>query len=204
MRYYAEIERQLGRRLEALKRVRLLRECRIEAKADGTGFKLVGFAGAGFFADYENIYRRKLALASPQHHDHEPLIVLAEFRRRLGHEQHEFPPKEVAYARELLLRYGESAVRDLMDFAIEQATQTKFPMQWFGALNLYESKWHAKWQQRAKVQERQAAVAACRACNEAGMLEFEDSTVTPCPHEPEKIAFIHRHKPIRGYCGASA
>jgi hypothetical protein len=188
MRYYAEIERQLGKRLEALKRVRLLRECRIEAKADGTGFKLVAYAGSGFFADYENIYHRKLALALPYSSEPEPLIILAEFHRRLGHDQHEFPPKEVAFARELLLRYGEEAVRDLIDFAIAQAKQTKFPMQWLGALNLYEGKWQAQRQQRAKVRERQGAIAACTACNEVGMLEFEDSTVGECPHDASKLA----------------
>ena len=75
-------------------------------------------------------------------------------------------------------------------------------MQWLGALNLYEGKWQAQRQQRAKVRERQAAIAACKACNEAGMLEFEDSTVGECPHDASKLAIIHRHKPIRGYRGA--
>jgi Replication initiator protein A len=56
MSHRSRIEQQLGKHLEALKSARLLRAWSIEPRADGAGFKVVGYAGAGFFKDYQDIY----------------------------------------------------------------------------------------------------------------------------------------------------
>ena len=50
-------------------------------------------------------------------------------------------------------------------------------MQVFGGLSIYEGEWKAQHQKELKLKERQAVIASCPVCNEAGMLEFEDSTV---------------------------
>src|SRR5690242_18006187 len=103
----------------------------------------------------------------------------------------------VSCARELLERYGDAALRELIHFSLSEARKTNFDMQWFGALSLYEGKWQATHQKKVKAQERQAAIAACLSCNEVGMLEFVDGAVGQCPHDEQKIAIIHRQKPIR-------
>jgi hypothetical protein len=195
----SRIQDQLGKRLEALKACRLLRECRIEERAKGQGFKIVGYAGSGFFSDYENIYRRKLPAPEVPLSGPEPLIYLHEFHKQLGHEQEEFTPKEVAYVRELLARYSDQGVRSLMAFGLAEAQATRFPMQWFGALSVYEAKWQAKEGKKAAAAQIQAAISACPVCNEVGIFEFEDGSVGRCPHELPKIAHIHRQKPIRGF-----
>src|SRR5215212_1813073 len=122
----ALIERQLGKRLEALKACRLLRECRIEERANGKGFKIVAYAGQGFFADYENIYVRKTPVVPALPIAPEPLVYLHEFHKQLGHDRQEFTPKEVAYARDLLARYGDQGVRDFMVFGLEKIREKKF------------------------------------------------------------------------------
>jgi hypothetical protein len=193
------IIKQLGKHLQALKDVRLLRECRIEPRVSGKGFKIVAFPGTGFFADYENIYVRKHAEAKPQKVEPEPLAYLIDFHKRLGHTQDEYAPKEVAYVRHLLSRFGEDGVRDFVDYGLSEAKKTSYDMQWFGALSTYEPRWEAQQKKVAKAKERQAAVAACIVCNEAGMLEFDDGKVGQCPHDLKKIAHIHGVKLIRGF-----
>jgi hypothetical protein len=196
----ALIERQLGKRLEALKACRLLRECRIEERARGKGFKIVAFAGTGFFADYENIYRRRLPSAAPAPLEPEPLVYLHEFHKQLGHERQEFGPKEVTYVRELLERYGDDGVRSLMAYGLAEGRKTSFHnMQWFGVLSIYEGEWKVQRKKQEKAQQAQAVIASCPVCDEAGMLEFEDGAVTPCPHDLQKIAHVHRKRPIRGF-----
>jgi hypothetical protein len=140
----ALIVRQLGKRLEALRACRLLRECRIAERARGQGFKLVAFAGTGFFSDYENIYRRRLQAPSPIPHEPEPLVYLHEFHKQLGHDRQEFAPKEVTYVRELLERYGDEGVRSLMTYGLSEGREASFHnMQWFGVLSIYEGEWKA-------------------------------------------------------------
>ncbi len=105
--------------------------------------------------------------------------------------------------RELLTRYGEAGVRSLMDFGLGAARQSKFrDMQSFGVLSIFEGEWKARREKQDKVRESQVAIASCAVCNEAGMLEFEDSTVTGCPHDLPAITHIQRKKPIRGFPAA--
>jgi hypothetical protein len=182
----ALIERQLGRRLEALKACRLLRECRIEERVRGQGFKIVAFAGTGFFADYENIYRRRLPALTPAQREPEPLVYLHDFHKQLGHDRKEFIPKEVAYVRDLLARYGDEGVRGLMAYGMTRAGEpkSKFDMNGFGALSVYEGEWKAQREKQAKAREIQAALALCEVCNEVGMLEFTDGCQAPCQTQP--------------------
>src|SRR4051812_5576397 len=186
------------RSMNDLRARRLLRDWQLTRGKEGQ-WKVLAYPGAGFFADYESMYVRKQPTAAPAADTLEPLVYLHDFHKALGHEQDAFAPKEVAYARDLLARYGEAGVHDFMQFGLGEARKTNFDMQWFGALSLYESKWQATYQKKAKAQERQAAIASCPACNEVGMLEFEDGMVGQCPHQLQRIALIHRHKPIRGY-----
>jgi hypothetical protein len=197
----SRIQEQLGKRLEALKACRLLRECRVEERVRGKGFKIVAYAGQGFFADYENIYRRRLPTSTPALTEAEPLVYLNDFHKQLGHERQEFLPSEVAYVRGLLDRYGHEGVKSLMAYGLTKAREpkSKFNMQGFGALSVYEGEWKAQHAKLARVQQNQALIASCPVCNEAGMLEFEDGTVGRCPHELAKLAHIHRQKPIRGF-----
>lgn len=193
------ILKQLGKHLQALKDVRLLREWRIEPRATGSGFKIVAYAGQGFFSDYEKMYVHKQPSPETSTGDTEPLRYLIDFHRRLGHDQEEFSSKEVEYVRKLLSRYGDDGVRDFIAFGIEEAPNTKYDMQTFGALSTFEGKWKALRAKRLKAQERRAAIAACGVCNEVGMLEFENGAVAECPHEPQQLAIIHGHKPIRRF-----
>jgi hypothetical protein len=196
----SRIQDQLGKRLEALKTCRLLRECRIEERVRGQGFKIVAYAGTGFFADYENIYRRRLPASVPALLSPEPLVYLNEFHKQLGHEKQDFSPKEVTCMREMLACYGDDGVRRFIDFGVKKAKATSFDVQWFGGLRtLYEGEWQVTERKRAKAQESQAVIAFCAVCNEVGMLEFEDGSVGRCPHELTMISSIHRQKPVRGF-----
>ncbi len=178
-----------------------MRECRIEERAGGQGFKIVAYPSQGFFADYENIYRRRLPPAAPGLLESEPLLYLNAFHKQLGHERQEFSPSEVAYVRDLLARYGDEGVRGLMAYGLSKARdpKSKFDMNGFGALSVYEGEWKAQREKQAKAREIQAALALCEVCNEVGMLEFTDGTVGRCPHELSKLTLIHRQKPIRGF-----
>jgi hypothetical protein len=196
----SRIEEQL-RSLDDLVERRLLRAWKIIKGKEGQ-WKVIAYPGTGFFADYENMYRRKGPTREPQQVEPEPLMFLRDFHKQLGREQEEFAPKEVSYVRSLLSRYGQDGLREFMSFGLAEANKTKFDMQWFGALSLYEGKWQATHQKKRKIQERQAATAACCACNDVGMLEFEDGTVGHCPHEVQKLSRIHTQKPIRGFSPA--
>jgi hypothetical protein len=195
----SRIEKQLKKHLEALKRVRLLRECRIEPKADGSGFKIVGYAGAGFFHDYESIYRR--ALAPPGTTPPAlPLSYVADFHRTLGHDHEEFTTREVSYARELLTHYGADGLRSFIQAAIGYARETNFAMHSFGALSVYEARWNATRKAAAAQEARELIVASCAFCNDQGLLEFADGTaVMPCPHEAATVARIHEKRPLRDF-----
>jgi hypothetical protein len=129
------------------------------------------------------------------------LVYLHNFHKQLGHDRQEFTPKEVDYVRDLLARYGGDGVKSLMAFGLEKAREpkSKFDMQVFGGLSVYEGEWKAQYQKELKLKERQAAVAACSVCNEVGMLEYADGTVGQCPHELAKITTIHTRKPLRGF-----
>jgi hypothetical protein len=197
----SRIHDQLGKRLEALKACRLLREYSLEERARGKGFKIVALPGSGFWSDYENIYRRRLPSPPAVPVEPEPLVYLHEFHKQLGHDRQEFTPKEVEFVRDLLGRYGDDGVRDLMAFGLAKAREPKseFDMQVFGALSVYEGEWKGQREKQAKVRERQAAIASCAVCNKVGMLEYEDGSVGRCPHELSAIAHIHSQKPIRGF-----
>ena len=64
---------------------------------------------------------------------------------------------------------------------------------------LYESKWLGTKRKQIQATERSAVVAACKICNELGYLEFLEGAVGECPHDADKLAQIHQHKPIRGF-----
>jgi hypothetical protein len=196
----SRIEEQL-RSLSNLVERRLLRAWELRRGKKGQ-WKVVAYPGTGFFADYQNIYRRERPTPVLPKLEPEPLVYLNEFHKQMGHERQEFTPSEVFYVRDLLKRYGDAGIRSLMAFGLAKARDPKssFDMQVFGALSVYEGEWKAQRGKQAKAQERQSAIAICSVCNEAGMLEYADgSSVMQCPHEITTIAHIHRQRPIRGF-----
>ena len=82
------------------------------------------------------------------------LELVAYFHRQLGRLEHtRFEDHETAYADELLAIHSEAEIRDLIDYAIAKAGETKFPMLFFGALKRYVAEWSAG-EARRKEQER--------------------------------------------------
>ena len=124
------------------------------------------------------------------------LELVAHFHRSLGRTTRtRFEDHETAYADELLATHDEADVRDLIAYAIREASKTKFDMMWFGSLKRYLPEWSAD-NARAKERTRKAeAVQTCPLCNEAGFLELKGEGsnrvfVHPCPHQVEQVTAI--------------
>jgi hypothetical protein len=200
---------QLGRHLEALKRTHLIRKFEIARKASGTGFKLVVWAGQGFFDDYRDYYlksqqpRPALAQLAGIRDIQQPLELVAEFHRALSHSHQRFEEKETAYAAELLKELSEAEVRDLIEYAVEDARKTGFAerMRWFGALRNYLERWGADRGRRTARRRKAAAIAACAFCNEQGYLPLTDAkgclALHPCPHDVERISALEEGRGLR-------
>lgn len=78
----------------------------------------------------------------------EVLRILADFHTRLHHERHAFAPQEMAYVQELLTRHTPDDVYDLMTFGLERAAQTRFVLERFGGLAVYEAEWRKEREER--------------------------------------------------------
>lgn len=207
-RYRSKIlQTQLGRHFEGLRATKLVRGIDIEKRADGDGFKLVALPGKGFFEDYEDFYIRQ---AQPQlrfrqtaalREIQQPLELVAYFHKLLGHEHHAFDEKETAFAAKLLETYPVEAVRDLIEYAVRAAEETRFKMQVFGAIKGYIPRWQVDAEHRAAERKRREAITQCPLCDSVGFLTFEDATgrivMHPCPHEAAMVAAIEAHKGVR-------
>ena len=204
-RYRSKIlQTQLGRHFDGLRATKLVRSIDIEKRSDGEGFKLVALPGKGFFDDYEDFYvrqtqpqlrfRQTAALREIQ----QPLELVAYFHRLLGHEQHTFDEKETAFAAKLLETHPIEAVRDLIEYAVNEAEKTKFAMQFLTAIKGYIPRWQVDSTHRAAERRRREEVTRCPLCDSAGYLTFEaaDGRIVMhlCPHEPAMIARIEEHK----------
>lgn len=199
-RYHARIEKQLGKTLALLRQSGLVRSCRIERRAKGEGFKLVARPGKGFFEDYRRFYltRQQPQLRFSQTAAHrnieQPLELVAHFHRLLGREGNRFDEKETAYASELLERFSEPDVRDLIEYAVAQARETGFPMCWFGALKVHLAQWERDRSRQQARAGRAATIAACSFCDENGKVFLKKGTDAPtaleCPHSAVAIREI--------------
>jgi hypothetical protein len=203
------LQEQLGRHLESLKATELISRYDIVRKADGQGFKLVVFAGQGFFDDYREYYlsaqkpRIKLPEVADIRDIQVPLELVAEFHKLLGHSHQHFEEKETACAAELLRTHSETEVRDLIAYAVEDAKKTGFAerMRWFGVLRNYLERWAADRKRRAARKANKTAITSCPYCNEAGLLPMKDAQdylkLYPCPHDIERIGALEAEKGVR-------
>jgi hypothetical protein len=200
-RYKADIAKQLGPHLEALKATHLIRRFRIEKNAAGDGFNITFYPGSGFFEDYRLYYldheqpRLRFKASADQALIQKPLELVAFFHRTLGRTQNNFAEHETAYADELLSAHSEEEVRDLILYASAEAERSKFDMLFFGALKRYVEPWRSDSKRKAERQARAARIKACKLCNEQGWIELRERTsrrlVThPCPHDSEWIKRI--------------
>jgi hypothetical protein len=126
---------------------------------------------------------------------------VAYFHRLLGHEQHTFAEKETAYAARLLDTYPIEAARDLVEYAVRAADETKFKMQVFGAIKGYIPRWEIDATHRAAERRRREAITCCPLCNDVGYLTFEDANgrvvMHLCPDEAAMITLIEKKKGLR-------
>ena len=140
--------------------------------ADGRSFKLVFTPGAGFFYDYETFYigTRARVLQFTQAADaadiNAPLALTTYFYTRLFKndpaEETIYSDKDIQYAQSLIKQFGEAGVRDLIDFAIEQAKQTHFEMQTIHAVRTFVPRWQTEQVKRARRLEDQKVEAQAR------------------------------------------
>ena len=181
--YKSRIEQQLGHHFEALQKAGLLRSVAIERMADGKGFKLAFRPGAGFFTDYQTFYlgSRSRVLQFQQSADaaniKDPMELTAYFYRHLHKtetlEKPIFAAKDIEYAKRLLEQFGDADARDLMDFAIERAPETRFNMKTIRAVEVYLPQWQAERERRTQRIEAQKVEAEGRRAEQLEQ-EFDD------------------------------
>jgi hypothetical protein len=200
-RYKADIVKQLGAHLQALKATHLIRRYTIEKNAAGDGFNITFYPGRGFFEDYRLYYldheqpRLRFKASADQALIQKPLELVAFFHRTLGRTQSNFAESETVYADELLASHTEAEIRDLVLYAVAEAEKSNFDMLYFGALKRYLEPWRADTKRKAERQKRADSIKACPHCNEHGFLELRErgsrKIVThPCPHNPKLIKRI--------------
>lgn len=199
--YCSRITQQLGPHLDGLKATGLLRRWAIEKNAAGDGYNVSIWPGAGFFEDYQLYYsdaqqpRFRFKASAELQEIQKPLELVAFFHRELGRTTVKFQEHETAYADELLTRFSESEVRDLIRYSVAAAKETKFDMLYFGALKRYVDVWCADIEHRHRNNEIQNQIKACLYCNDAGYLELRERLthrhfVLECPHQPEDITAL--------------
>ena len=150
--YRSLILQQLGPHLDTLKESGIVRSYALERKADGA-WKVVFKPGAGFFKDYEVFYLgSKARVLQFQQAAEQKAIQLpyeaakhfyVKLHGKLDNADGIISGKDAELARKLIERYGEDALRDLIDFAIAEAPKTRFVMRSFQAIETYLPQWQA-------------------------------------------------------------
>jgi hypothetical protein len=178
----SRILQQLGHHLDTLKSTGIIRSYGIERKADRL-WKVVFRPGPSFFQDYELFYLGTKARvlqfqqASDQLEIQRPYEIAKSFytrlHGRLANDDGIISAKDADYAKELIKRFGESAVRDLIEYAIAEAPKTKFKMQSFRALETFLPKWQANRDLRAEA-SRQTEEAEKQKILEKLRADYED------------------------------
>ena len=201
------LQTQLGRHFAALRETKIVRKIDIEKRADGSGLKLVALPGPAFFEDYQEFYIRqthpqlRFKQAAALREIQQPMELVAYFHKILGHELRTFDDKETAFASSLLERYSVEDVRDLIEYAVRSAEQTKFQMQFLMAIKGYVPRWEIDKEHRGLVRQRRQAIAGCPFCNDIGYLTFEDDdgkiVMHQCPHDASMVTAIEERKGLR-------
>ena len=107
-----------------------------------------------------------------------------------------FTAKDIEYAKRLLEQFGDVGARDLMDFAIEKAPETRFDIKNIRAVEVYLPQWQAERERRTQRIEAQKVEAAGRRAEQLEQ-EFDDycnalvhNYLEQCP--PTERDEIHR------------
>ena len=207
LRFRSDIVKdQLGRHLDRLKATGLIRRWAIEKNAAGNGFNLAFWPGKGFFEDYRRYYidkrqpQLRLQATADCRMIQQPLELVAHFHQALGRSHRTFRTHETDYASELLGRFDEHAIHDLIGYSVAAAKQTNFDMKYFGALKRFVEPWADDRQQTRRRQVARDRIDQCTYCNDAGFLELNDAagrvlSVCPCPHDPARIEEILASNP---------
>jgi hypothetical protein len=183
------LNEQLGRHLEALKQIELISDYTIEKNAKGDGFTLMFYPGGGFFQDYENFYEKQFQKSLPlrqvtdeQQHN-EPLSIVHYFYSKLFPEQTAaqaiYLDKETDLARSLLGAYSMPEIQDLIDYTLDEASQSQFPIKTFGGVRAFVKPWLAERNTRASEQARAAVQvqAAREALLQSRYLDFRNKVL---------------------------
>ncbi len=175
-RYASRIAKQLGRYLDAVQATGIISRYAITERVKGSGFKLVFYAGSGFFEDYTEFYLSDRAEQQPSRPtlpvtlDPQPLQLVAYFHQLLGHKQNTFAEKEKTQAADLLRRYDENEVRGLIDYAVAKIKASNFNPDFFGSIMSYQPAWTAHLTERQEMERRRAAAASCPICQGRGWM----------------------------------
>jgi hypothetical protein len=174
MKYRSLIQQQIGVHLDAVAATGLISRYEIATRTKGPGFKIVFHPGAGFFEDYAEFYLRapgKLATGVPAPRDAldpKPLQLVAYFHELLGHRHNTFADKEKAQAAELLARFTEHEVRDLIEYAVRKIKGANFNPDFFGAVMSHKPTWEVGRSEREELAVRQSVAASCPICKGQG------------------------------------
>lgn len=181
-KYRSLILQQLGTHLDALKSLGIIQSYSVERKTD-SGWKMVFKPGQNFFQDYELFYLGTKARvlqfqqSSDQQEIQRPYELAKSFyvklHGRLDNDDGIISAKDTDYAKELIKRFGDSAVRELIEFAIAEAPKTKFKMHSFRALETFLPKWQAGRDLRTEA-SRQTEDAERQRRYERQLADYED------------------------------
>jgi hypothetical protein len=206
-KYASRVKQQLGRHLDALRATSLIRRYEIKARADGKGLKIIFHPGEGFFEDYLEFYlshqqpKLRFKEALSVRHVQKPFELVGYFHERMGRQGNTFLEKETAQASELLERFSEADVRSLIDYAVADGRETKYPMRWFGAVLGYLPRWQGERSTIKARDERHAAIKACPHCDSGGYIQLKSTTgafrAVECPHDRAKITEFEESTGLR-------
>jgi hypothetical protein len=125
------------------------------------------YPGRGFFQDYEHFYEKQRqkalplqrAAAKPQ--GDAPLALVHAFYAKLypgqGGPQAIYSDKETELAQSLLTTYSAADLHDLIDYTLEEAPKSQFPIKTFGGLRAFVQPWLAEREARTREYARAAA-----------------------------------------------
>jgi hypothetical protein len=99
--------------------------------------------------------------------------------------------KELAHANDLIAQHGYERARHIVEYAHRSASETKFRPQTFSGILHYATSALAKFEETQKRKQAEAAVQACKECDDGGWIHFKDSKGYDfnayCPHDADMI-----------------
>lgn len=148
LKYKSKIlKEQLGRHLEALKKVHLIKSYEIAKNVEGTGFNIILRPGAGFFEDYNRFYGHRLQNELPftfttdTNTIQQPQEIVLYFYQKLYDtdevDEYGFSEKETAYAAGLLQKHTVQEIKSFIEYGLIEAKKTNFDIKTFGGIKKY-------------------------------------------------------------------